>query len=130
MTASKSIEAIFVDYITQISGRPKTKTLLKKYISDPVIMNHLLAFERAFPEFQIHIQDKVVQKNKIVIRSQIKGWHFGMFNNISPTGRRIDLSTICIYEFKDSKISHHWMSLDRLTLMEQLGVLQPLASQI
>jgi predicted ester cyclase len=41
---------------------------------------------------------------------------------IPPTGKEVSVPFIITYRIAEGKIVQHWMSFDRMALMEQLGV--------
>ena len=55
------------------------------------------------------------------------GWgftlHGGELNGIAPTHRTVELPFAISYEIENEKIVHHWMIIDRMAMMEQLGVM-------
>ena len=53
----------------------------------------------------------------------LKGVHEGELNGIAPTHRTIEFPFAISYEIKNEKIVHHWMIVDRMAMMEQLGVM-------
>ena len=57
------------------------------------------------------------------VTTQFKGVHEGELNGIAPTHRSIEFPFAISYEIKNEKIVHHWMIVDRMAMMEQLGVM-------
>jgi predicted ester cyclase len=42
---------------------------------------------------------------------------------VPPTGKQVRIGGISIFRLTGGKIAEHWEQLDRLTLMQQLGVI-------
>ena len=42
---------------------------------------------------------------------------------IPPTGKQVRIGGISIFRLTEGKIAEHWEQLDRLALMQQLGVI-------
>lgn len=120
---STKIKSFIYEYIEAISGKEKTPTLIEKYVSDPDLKDHIAFFEAAFPKYEIIVEDYIFEDDKAVIRARGKGVHKGDLMNIPPTGKSIDLPFVVIYQVKDEKIIKNWLFFDRMTMMEQLGVM-------
>ncbi len=116
------IKRFIQEYWDAISGKPKPKSLLEKYISDPELINHIMIFEASFPYYELIADDYICEDDKIVIRARIIGRHQGDLMGIPPTGNTIDLPFTVIYRIKDEMIVKGWLFVDRMELMEQLGV--------
>ncbi len=75
----------------------------------------------AFPDFEMIVEDTIVEGDKAVIRVTARGTHQGEFMGMAPTGRRIEVPLIDIMRVRDDKIAEHWGVMDGATMMEQLG---------
>lgn len=104
-------------------GVPKTKELLEKYITDKELIGHINFFEPIFPGYAVIADEMTAEDNKVVVKARFKGKHEGDFNGIAPTHRTIEIPFAISYEIEDEKIVHHWMIIDRMAMMEQLGVM-------
>jgi DNA-binding CsgD family transcriptional regulator len=60
----------------------------------------------------------------VVVRARIKGRHEGELNGIPPTYKSVEFSFVISYEIENGKIVSHWLIADRMSLLEQLEVLQ------
>ena len=80
-------------------------------------------FFAALPDLQAIIHDQVADGDKVVTRKTLRGTHLGPWMGIPPTGKVIDIEVIDILAVRDGKITDHWNLVDRLGLMQQMGVL-------
>ena len=103
-------------------GAPKTKELLEEYITDEELIGHINFFEPVFPGYEVIADEMTAEDNKVVVKARFKGTHEGDLNGIAPTHRTIEVPFAISYEIENEKIIHHWMIIDRMTMMEQLGV--------
>lgn len=111
-------------YFNALSGGvTKTKELLGKYITDEALIGHINFFEPIFPGYEIIADEMTAEDNKVVVKARFTGTHEGEFNGISPTHRTIEVPFAISYEIENEKIVHHWMIIDRMAMMEQLGVI-------
>jgi predicted ester cyclase len=49
---------------------------------------------------------------------------------VAPTFKQLAVTGISIYRFSEGKIAEIWISWDRLSLMQQLGVVTSFSSKI
>ena len=52
----------------------------------------------------------------------------GMLVGVQPTGKRFEVSHIHWYTLRDGKIVEHYANRDDLGMMQQLGLVPPLAA--
>ncbi|HSJ67938.1 MAG TPA: ester cyclase [Anditalea sp.] len=119
MTTEQSRKLI-EEYFSAIS-KDKSEEIIDKYISDEHLKSHIVIFETGLPDYQIISKDMIVEGNKVVVRFQLVGEHKGELFGQAPTGNKVDVEGIIIYELKDNKISNHWMQADSVTLMQQIS---------
>jgi predicted ester cyclase len=74
----------------------------------------------SFPEIEagslIHHGDSVIGETRMM------GTHEGSFRGLPPTGRRIDVPMVVIFDFEGPDLVCERVYFDRLTLFVQLGV--------
>jgi predicted ester cyclase len=80
----------------------------------------------AFPDRCLTADDMIVDGDKIVTRWTWSGTHKGEFQGIAPTGKRVTVTGITISQIEDGKVVEEWEEVDRLGLMQQLGVVPPM----
>jgi steroid delta-isomerase-like uncharacterized protein len=80
------------------------------------------AFMAAFPDCQFTIEDMIAEGDRVATKKTFTGTHKGEFNGIPPTGRRVTLTFVDILRLRDGKIVEHWLSMDQLSFLQQLGV--------
>lgn len=104
------------------SSSVKTKELLEKYIVDKELIEHINFFEAVFPGYEVIADEMTAEGNMVVVKARFKGVHEGEFNGIAPTHRTVEFPFAVGYQIENEKIVHHWMIVDRMAMMEQLGV--------
>jgi len=117
--ANKSLMRRFFE---AVSGKDKPRELLAQFTTDEELIHHVLLFEAAFPHYEFSAEDLVAEGNKVAVRATFRGRHLGALMGIAPTDRQVTQSAVILYELGDGKIVRHWMSVDRLGLLQQLGV--------
>ncbi len=82
----------------------------------------------AFPDLHFTIHDQIAEGDKVVTRKTMSGTNQGAF--VGPaTGKRMTLEILEILQIDGGKIIGYWVFFDRLSLMQQLGMLSPLPTQ-
>ena len=80
------------------------------------------AYRFAFPDFHVHVDDRVAAGDRMVQAFTITGTHAGEFMGIPPTQKKIRVNGIVMSRFQDGKIVEEWEVIDQLTFLQQLGV--------
>jgi len=83
----------------------------------------LAAFISAFPDSTVTIQDMIAEGDRVVTKKTFSGTHTGELNGIPPTGNRVSIQYVDIMRVRDGQIVEHWLAMDQLSFMQQLGVI-------
>jgi predicted ester cyclase len=111
-----------LEYVNSISGKDKTLETCQYYITDQALIEHILFFDGAFPKYEILMDEMTAEGNRVVVRARLIGKHEGLFGDIMPSYKSIDLPFVVTYTIENRKIVSHWLVADQMALMEQLGV--------
>ncbi len=75
-----------------------------------------------FPDLRITIEDMIAEWDKVVTRFTTHGTQQGALGSVPPTGKRVAVSTIGITRIVGGKIVEDWGLDDRLSMLQQLGL--------
>jgi steroid delta-isomerase-like uncharacterized protein len=79
-------------------------------------------FAEAFPDLRLTVEDVVSEGEKVAARVAFRGTHRGgEFQGIAPTGKEVAFSSMEFNRVVGGKVEEHWVELDLLGLMQQLG---------
>ena len=81
----------------------------------------LAGFRAAFPDIQLTLEDVLVEDDRVVFRSTMRGTHKGEFQGIPPTGARVTVALLDTIRIQDGRIVEQWGGPDVLDLLRQLG---------
>jgi predicted ester cyclase len=111
-------------YLDALSGKDKPAATIDTYIadSDEELKQHIVFFEASFPRYEVIADDMIAEGDKVAVHARFEGTHQGELMGIPPTGKEVSVPFIITYRIAEGKIVQHWMSFDRMALMEQLGV--------
>ena len=116
-----------LEYFNALNGKEKTLEIMRQYISDEVLIEHIIFFDSVFPKYEMTIDEITGDGNRVTVRSRLKGKHEGVFGDIQPTFRDVEMPFVVGYEIENRMIISHWLIADQLTLMEQLGAREMVA---
>ena len=121
MTTEQSRKFI-QEYLDAIN-RDKSEATIDKYVDDSHLKGHIIIFETGLPGYQLIPQDMITEGNKVTVRFMAQGEHKGELFGVPPTGRKVNIEAILIYELANNKIVNHWMQVDSVALMQQIGAM-------
>ena len=75
----------------------------------------------AFPDLHFTVEDLIAEGDKVVARLTTRGTQQGVFMGIPPTGKRVTVTAIDINRIVGDKSVEHWLEMDTLGLLQQLG---------
>jgi steroid delta-isomerase-like uncharacterized protein len=84
---------------------------------------YLGAFLNAFPDCHFTIEEMIAEGDFVATKKTFSGTHTAEFNGIPPTGKSVSITFVDILRLRDGRIVEHWLSMDQLSFMQQLGVL-------
>lgn len=86
------------------------------------------AMRAAFPGLQSTIEDLVAEGDAVVMRYTRQGTNTGELRGMPPTGRTVTAQGFNLCRIRDGQIHEEWDLDDRLSAMQQLGLLPGPAS--
>jgi len=79
----------------------------------------------AFPDVYATLEDMIAEGDKVVTRMTLRGTNTGPFMGMPPTGKSATWSFIDIFRIADGKLAEHWVEMDSVVLMQQIGLVPP-----
>ena len=83
----------------------------------------LAGFLNAFPDCHVTIDDMIAEGDRVATKKTFTGTHTAELNGIPPIGKQVSITYIDILRLRNGKIVEHWLSMDQMSFMQQLGVL-------
>ena len=80
-------------------------------------------FLSAFPDSQFTIDEMIAEGDRVVTKKTFTGTHTADLGEIAATGKRVTIQYVDILRLRDGQIIEHWLSMDQLSFMQQLGVI-------
>ena len=80
-------------------------------------------FTEAFPDLRLTVEDIAAEGDTVAARVAFHGTHRGEFQGIPPSDKEVAFSSIETNRVVGSKVEEHWVELDLLGLMQQLGAI-------
>ena len=85
----------------------------------------IASLRRAFPDFQLAIDDLAVVGDTVWLRMTGTGTNEGSFMGHPPTGRPMRTAVFDALRVQNGRIVEHWGVPDRLGVLFQLGLVAP-----
>jgi len=82
-------------------------------------------FRRAVPDLHCDIEQLIVAGDRVVAHLHFWGHFNGVFDQKQGAGQTVDFIATDILGVQDGRITDNWHIEDNLTLMQQLGIVQP-----
>jgi steroid delta-isomerase-like uncharacterized protein len=128
MSANEN-KALIRRYAEELSKDKSTATI-DKYVSDESLKRHIAEAEAGFPGYKLTLEDMIAEDDKVVIRTRLVARHEGDFMGLPATHKQVDVPGVVIYRIENGKIAEHWLFLDNMAMMQQLGVTQEGSSAV
>jgi len=77
----------------------------------------------AFPDAQVTIEDMVAEGDRVMFRDTTTGTQAGPFQGVPASGKKIAWTEMHLFRIENGKIVEHWMQIDQLGMMMQLGAI-------
>ena len=110
-------------YLEAISGMPKPPAVLDLYINDDELKEHIRVAEEAFPLYRLDAEEILAEGDLVSVRGRVRGVHRGSLMGIPPTEKSVDVSIFMTYRIAGGKIVEHWMLMDNMAMMQQIGAI-------
>ncbi len=79
----------------------------------------------AFPDAKATVEDLLADGDKVIARVSFRGTQQAAFGSINPRGKPITVMAINIFRIANGQMVEHWGLADRLSALQQLGVVPP-----
>jgi predicted ester cyclase len=77
----------------------------------------------AFPDLHFTVEDMIAEGDRVVSRLTTRGTHKGALMGIPPTGKQVTITGIDINRIVGGKSVEHWLEMDTMGMMQQLGII-------
>jgi len=121
MTSSSAENKLLIGrYLQALSGQAKPPALVARFVSDPVLIEHIRQAEAAFPFYELIADDLVAEGDLVAVRGTFQGVHGGPFAGIEATGKSVTADLMIFYRIEGGRIAQHWMQFDAAGVITQL----------
>ena len=108
-------------------------------LNDPEFVNHsappgvpsdreggkmyLWGFFNAFPDSHWTIDDMIAEDDRVATKKTMTGTHTGTLGDIPASGNPVTIQYVDIMRVRDGRIIEHWLCMDQLAFMQQIGAI-------
>jgi steroid delta-isomerase-like uncharacterized protein len=105
----------FVEH-EEFPGIPPTREGVKQFFA---------MFRAAFPDVTCEVEHLVAEGVFVSAHARFHGTHQGEFMGVPASGRPIAVHAFDLVRFVDGIATAHWGVFDAMTLMQQIGAIEP-----
>ena len=80
-------------------------------------------FTNAFPDLNLTYAYVIAEGDMVAGRFTLTGTHQGDFAGLPATGKQVSVTGHDFVRIVDGKVTDHWLEMDTMTMMQQLGVM-------
>jgi predicted ester cyclase len=120
MSSLNDNKQLITRYLEALSGKPKSRNIVERFVSDLGLVEHINQVEAAFPCYELVAEEIMAERDLVVVRGVFHGVHRGTFAGIEPTGRTASAGLMIIYRIANGRIANHWLQFDLFSLVSQL----------
>lgn len=120
--SAESNKALIAEYVAVVSA-DKSIATLDKYISEDLLKEHIGMYNAVLPGYWIETEDLIAEGDKVHLRGKVHGVHNGPFGDIPPSGKKVAIDMHITYRIENGKIAEHWMLVDMMAMMQQIGAM-------
>jgi steroid delta-isomerase-like uncharacterized protein len=85
----------------------------------------LSGFMNAFPDSRVTIDEMIAEGELVATKKTFTGTHTAAMGELPATGKPVTLQYVDFMRVRDGRITEHWLCMDQLSFMQQLGVIPP-----
>lgn len=83
----------------------------------------LVSLRRGFPDVSYEVPATPVgEGHRVATTFRVTGTHTGDYLGLAPTGARIDVGGLSMFEVEDGRVRRMWSAFDTLAMTRQLGI--------
>jgi steroid delta-isomerase-like uncharacterized protein len=82
-----------------------------------------IRFFSTMPDYSCTIEDTISEGDSVAMRIIMRGTRQDTDLGIPATGKKLEIRAAVIFHFADGKVVEAWRYSDRLSVMQQLGVI-------
>jgi len=86
---------------------------------------HVADWLRGFPDLKFKIEQIFSGGDKVFTQTVMEGTHTGLWLEIPPTNKRVNIRTMTVYRVARGKIAEDWVMVGSLGFFQQLGLIAP-----
>lgn len=86
------------------------------------VKRHVAEWLAGFPDLHFSVEQMVVEDDRVVSQSVMRGLHSGVWLGIAPSGKRVSVRMYVTHRIVGGKIAADWVLVEALGFFRQLGL--------
>jgi steroid delta-isomerase-like uncharacterized protein len=100
----------------------------EQVVSDVELARRTERLRRAFPDLELEVVALVAEDKLVAAHAVARGTHTALYQGVPPTGRTVEVRCTGVYRVERGRIADSWVTWDHLSLLEQLGAVERVAT--
>ena len=113
----------FIRHYLDDFRKDRSPAALDRYIAEDELKQHIAMYDSVLPGYYLDPEDIIAEGDKVMVRAMVRGVHNGPFMDTPPTGKAVAFPLMIVYRLEAGKIAQHWMLVDMLSFMQQIGAM-------
>ena len=120
--STEANKALVQKYL-EVLAKDKSPAALDVYTTDEDLKHHIAMYETVLPGYSIEAEELVAEGDRVNVRGIVHGVHKGPLGEIPASGKTVNFPLFITYRIADGKIAEHWMLVDMMGLLQQIGAM-------
>lgn len=86
------------------------------------VKHHVAEWLGGFPDLRFDVEQMIVEADRVVSHSVMRGTHAGTWLGIPPTEKQVSVRLIVTHRIVNGKIAEDWVLVEALGFFQQLGL--------
>ena len=88
------------------------------------VKKHVLGVRETYPDLHLHIDQQFVDSDWVITSYTMTGTHIGVWMNIKPTGKKIEVTGVNLDKIIDGKVVEHGRAANLFESLLDIGAIQ------
>ena len=118
--STEANKALVQKYLVEVS-KDKSPATLDAYTTDEDLKHHIAMYDSVLPGYTLEGEQFIAEGDLVNVRGIVRGVQNGAFGEIPASGKAVSFPIFITYRITNGKIAEHWMLVDMLSFLQQIG---------
>ncbi len=114
-------------YLSEVLAGERPESA-EELLANDELVRRTNRLRNAFPDLEIETHVLLAEGDLVAAHLVGRGTHLGLYQGVPATGRACEARCTAVYRIEETRIAEAWVTWDNLSLMEQLGAVERVAT--